>query len=184
MRMVSEYFKSDQFIFPNEDTTYMEVAELTKMVNENAKSPNKIFEKQDEDLKTYLTVQTKKLGLKNKESIELVDYVVNTVAPLVMDLKQYWNRARPYQYAYYFDMEFHPFNTISSHSPSYPSGHSLEVMCWKKEVDKINPSWSKKTEDVENTVNQSRMSLGVHFPSDISFAREICNYIHDNNLMS
>ena len=184
MRMVSEYFKSEQFIFPNEDTTYMEVAELTKMVNENAKSPKKVYLQQDKDLKSYLTKEGVRIGLSTNESKKLVDYVFNTTSPLILDLKQYWNRARPYQYAYKFDVDFHPFNTTSSNSPSYPSGHSLQTMCWKKLMDNINSSWFKKTENVENSVNQSRMSLGVHFASDISFSREICNYLYDNNLLS
>ena len=183
MEMVFEYFKSEEFMFPNEDASYMEIAELTPMVQEYERSPKKVYKEQDIDLRSYLTTQSQKMGLSKSEAIKLTDNYFDLISPLVLNLKQYWNRARPYQYAYYFDLDFHPFYTKSGNSPAYPSGHTLQAMSWKKAMDEINPSLSNKTQKIVDSVNQSRMSLGVHFPSDIAFSKEICTYLSDNNLL-
>tara|TARA_R110002012_G_scaffold260621_4_gene442350 strand:+ start:314 stop:970 length:657 start_codon:yes stop_codon:yes gene_type:complete len=183
MQRVSDYFKGHQFIFPNEDETYMEIMKLYKLVDENFSNPDKVFQAQDIDLNKYLLSASKNLGLSASESTSLIDNLHDTINPLILDLKRYWNRARPFQYAYYFDVDFNPMKTISGHSPSYPSGHTLYAACWKKVVDNKMPEASADTQNILDTVNQGRMSIGAHFPSDIAFSVEISEYLNDNRLL-
>ena len=51
---VSEYFKGQQFTFPNDDETYMELMKLYRLVDENYAQPDKVFQAQDIDLNRYL----------------------------------------------------------------------------------------------------------------------------------
>jgi hypothetical protein len=44
------------------------------------------------------------------------------------------------------------------------------------------PDKSAKLDEMENQVHQSRLSLGVHFPSDINFSIEIGEYLTMNKM--
>ena len=180
---VSEYFKGQQFTFPNDDETYMELMKLYRLVDENYAQPDKVFQAQDTDLNRYLLNESNNLGLSNTEARSIMDNLHNKINPLILDLKRYWNRARPFQYAYYFDVDFNPMKTTSGHSPSYPSGHTLYASCWKKVVDNKMPELVTETQNIVDTVNQGRMAIGAHFPSDISFSMEIAQYLNDNRLL-
>jgi len=181
MIKVSDYFQNEQFEYPTNEVTYNEIDELDNYVNKNYFKPNKEWEAQDKDLNSYLINKSKEFGLSQEESKNILINLSEKLSPLILELKKYWNRARPYQYAYLFDRDFSAFKTVSGNSPSYPSGHSLLVMCWENHLLNLYPNLKPKTNKIVLSVNMGRMSLGVHFPSDIEFSRVIANYIKSKN---
>ena len=90
-----------------------------------------------------------------------------------MKLKEYWNRARPYQYANLIEAPLFPIETISGHSPAYPSGHTLQGHVWARLISTVKPELKDWADSISIKVNLSRLALGVHFPSDIEFSKKI-----------
>ena len=182
MSTVADYFKDIRFDFPPNYVSYDELLELSSYLKENYYDPKTDWFIQDEDLNSYLIKKSKELGFSQKKSYNIIQDLTQELSSLILDLKRHWNRARPYQYAYFLSIEFSPFQSISSHTPSYPSGHSLLAMCWENKILSIKPELKSKTNKIVDSVNMGRMALGLHFPSDIEFSRTIANFIKSNNI--
>ena len=178
-------FTSEGYMFPNYMQSLAEVRNLKKLITYDIVSEeNHRHLAQDQDLFEYLKEATKQLGF-NKEVYEKVEPIlIRVVNPLALRLKEYWNRARPFQYAYEGEIDFQPLNTVSGNTPSYPSGHTMQVEAWAL-IMKLNyPDLSENFDLIANDVNQSRINMGVHFPSDIAFSKTIIEFLWSHNLIN
>ena len=127
------------------------------------------------------------------KSANEIDYLINnlnTSLPenhtyILMDikLKEYWNRARPYQYANLIEAPLYPMTTMSGHSPAYPSGHTLQGLIWAKLVSTVKPDLKGWADSISIKINLSRLALGVHFPSDIEFSKKIYEDLVSNKFI-
>tara|TARA_R110001592_G_scaffold62377_6_gene190892 strand:- start:6492 stop:7139 length:648 start_codon:yes stop_codon:yes gene_type:complete len=106
--------------------------------------------------------------------------LADTLRNLVIILKYKYNRPRPYQLAEYHNIELEEFETHTSKTPSYPSGHSLQAMgvvlianelYQDKELNKILLQMAYDVAD-------SRVAGGLHLPSDNGYSFEIARYIN------
>ena len=111
---------------------------------------------------------------------EYFQKLADTLRNLVIILKYKYNRPRPFQLADYHGVDIKEFETVTSNTPSYPSGHSLMSMgivlvaselYQDKELKKI---LIKMAHDVAD----SRIAGGLHFPSDNDYSFEIARYIN------
>ena len=181
---VAEYFMDSYYNFPSGNETYSEVNSLIKRMNSTLNEETiKLYESQDKNLWNYLRSMSNNMGITDKEYDNIEKFIVENIAPLIVSIKDYWNRARPYQYAYEFDLNLTPYTTYSGHSASYPSGHTLETEVWGYMASKIKPNKLSQINKVVNDVNEGRMNLGIHFPSDIEFSKEIFDYLKNNKLL-
>lgn len=182
---VVDHFTAYQFIYPNKNTSYKELGELNNRVRQAQNSPLlKEYKAQDADLWKYLEKISLDFGLTKLDYKEIKDFIQLEIAPIIISLKDFWNRARPYQYAYLLELNYHPYPTISGHSASYPSGHTIEAEVWGYLCKQLIPSKKSNIESVVNTINDSRLDLGVHFPSDIYFSKEVFDYLVKNNYLT
>ncbi len=92
--------------------------------------------------------------------------VANDINPLIFKLKQKYQRPRPYQLAQYYKLKLFPYNSKSASSPSYPSGHTLQAYCILNVIGTNNPKTYQFCKKMIDDIAQSRVSLGLHFPSD------------------
>ena len=109
---------------------------------------------------------------------EYGDYLENiqeTLGVLIMRLKQHYNRARPYQVAYYTNQNLHPFFTASGNTPAYPSGHAAQGRFLCKVIAHHYPEKGKDLLKLSHKIANSRIALGVHFPTDNKFGFEIAD---------
>ena len=181
-KSVANYFMADEFIFPDLDKTQNEVKILIGETDRQHKDMNEYISI-DKDAFGYFMSVGDKLGVNSRDSRNAIEFIKSNISPLVLDLKRYWNRARPYQYGYLLDLPIHPLNSASGvKTPCYPSGHSLQAITFNKLLSAKYPNKSKRLDEMENMVHQSRMALGVHFPSDINFSIEIGQYLTINNM--
>jgi hypothetical protein len=181
---VASYFTAFEFIYPNNNDSFREVISINhRLKNPKSKSIMDKYKSIDKDLWGFLKKSSLNIGMNEVDYIQIEKFIKKEIAPLVVSLKDYWNRARPYQYAFIFESDFHPHPTISGHSPSYPSGHTLESEVWGFLSKKILPKKTKEINSIVEQVNESRLELGVHFPSDIEFSQEVFNYIKVNKLL-
>ena len=180
----SSYFIIDEFtqiIYepPSLDKTENEVRDLLNNLN-----IDKLNKSIDKSLNSHLYDESVKLGFSKAFIYKYQEVTKHVLNPIIMNLKEYWNRARPYQYAYLFSIPLHPFDTHSGHSPSYPSGHTLQAECWGELAKNLYPEKNNQINKVVNKINLSRMELGVHFKSDIEFSKEICLFMLENKYLS
>lgn len=107
--------------------------------------------------------------------------VVADVLPLITKLKFFYQRPRPAQLAYYLKIPFFPHFSKYVSSPSYPSGHSVlagvltEVL--SGEYSAVFPGCYEVMRKFSGEVMESRLYMGVHYPSDNRFALHVAQQI-------
>ena len=170
---IYEKFTDSIHIFPDLYKTSLEVDYLINNLNENLNEDHDYI-LMDVDLKSYLEEASLNKGVK-KNDYDFIDKSMVRFEPLIIRLKEYWNRARPYQYANFIEAPLFPVNTFSGHSPAYPSGHTLQGHVWARLISTVNPELKDWAESIAVKINLSRLALGVHFPSDIDFSKKIYN---------
>ena len=128
----------------------------------------------DSHLGEYLNLVAKKAGMSQFQSLfNQVNKLYLT--SLVFQTKYYYNRLRPNQLAYYLGISLSSGDSRTGHTPSYPSGHTLQAHFFTKLIsDVMNTPW--EAEPVLE-VEASRMSMGVHFRSDNDFAIKMSEYL-------
>lgn len=115
-----------------------------------------------------------------KENIDVVDIVNNVIAdvlPVVCKLKFFYGRIRPNQLAYYHKLKLFPYESKTSESPSYPCE---KVVFGNIILSVLKEKYPEKEEDCNKfieTIQFSRVYLGLNYQSDIDFAIEIADYI-------
>lgn len=187
--------KEDLSFLMNSDDT------LTKIVEEFKGFPYPETKATKEEINTIIEVQKKAIGSKNWKSYlqfskdadeDLYDTVSNHLMKLGIDLepeilenfnaeiglvitslKKHYNRPRPYQVAYYTEQPLNPFETITGNSPAYPSGHACQGWFICLYLAKKYPEKKSGLETLAKMIENSRIILGVHFPSDNAFGRKI-----------
>ena len=178
-------FTSENYIFPDDATSIKEV-ELLKMKlrPKILLDSNHRFLAQDDDLFAYLKEANKQMGLNDEVYEKLEPVLLKVINPIVLHLKRYWNRARPYQYAFAYNKDFHPLSTISGNSPAYPSGHTMQAETWAYIMKDNYPELSERIDLIKEDISESRICMGVHFPSDIDFGKKIIEFLWTKNLIN
>ena len=108
--------------------------------------------------------------------------ILKESAKVVLNLKYYYNRPRPYQLAEFYgikDFEIHKLDTANT--PSYPSGHSAQGYLIGNILGNKNPNHFEEFINLGKFISESRLMARAHFPSDIRFGKKvgelIFNYI-------
>lgn len=162
-----------KYTFPKNSSkaTREELNELVDFVNTVKNEPEtlKRYQAYDSSLTKVLAqvIIEQKLGDKGAE---IVDKIIDDTVPLVMKLKFYFQRPRPYQLAEYYKLKLFPFYSKSAASPSYPSGHVLQSKLICHVLGNHFPDRFDYFESLALDVQYSRMYLGVHYPSDVDYS--------------
>ena len=182
---ISNYFKNEEFIFPDEEKTLSETSYLLDIQNKRNGNIPVDFKKIDTDLYNFMhNIAVSELKINSEDSNDILSYINKNINPLVLDIKNYWNRARPFQYAYLFQVPLHPYETkTGARTPSYPSGHSLQAYIYTEYLAELYPEKAKQLIDLRKLVDMSRVDLGIHFVSDVDFSHKIAEYLFAMNLV-
>ena len=109
--------------------------------------------------------------------IDTLDKINEDLASLILNLKYKYNRPRPKKYMETRGISF-PYDSVKdSGTPSYPSGHSAHAFFNALMISKKHPDHEMRLKNLAEMIAQSRIDLGVHFPSDVSFGKfvgEMC----------
>ena len=168
--------------YPNTQGTMEDIKEIIDTQKEFMfKKKNwekyKVFMKDcDSDIHSVFKKKFTQLGIRTDDKFMNWLYKIQTdLGGLVMQLKVYYNRPRPYQVAYYTEQDLNPFATKSGNSPAYPSGHCLQARFLMKCVAYKYPQFAKKLKRFADDIAMTRVVLGVHYPSDNAFSRKIAD---------
>lgn len=163
--------------FPENDSVdaLSELQELSKAVmGVNSTTLTECL-KIDRDLVGYIYER-----LDERVNKKLIKNLVGILAPSVVKLKKHYQRPRPFQLAYHLNVPLFPFSTQSAHSPSYPSGHTAQTRYACNMLATLYPHLKETLEQIQETVANSRIQLGVHFPSDNELAFDFADDCYDD----
>jgi acid phosphatase (class A) len=160
---------SDRLQFPlnNSATTRQELNDIASKIKTISNQENvehfARYKRYDRSLlQSIMSVfQTKGLDVE-----EIVMGVNQDIAPTIMKLKQKYQRPRPYQLAQQYKLKLFPFDTLSGHSPSYPSGHTVQAFCILNIIANKHPESYDFCKKFIDDIANSRVYLGIHYPSD------------------
>lgn len=127
----------------------------------------KKFMTYDRFLSKYFADGMIKAGEDAELVTELVKGVVEDTKPLLIKLKFHFQRPRPYQLAQYYKLKLFPFQSITSDSPSFPSGHAFQAKLITEVLGNRFPKSYAFMQDAFLDVSHSRVFMGLHYQSDI-----------------
>lgn len=145
------------------------LTELSNATDLESKMP--LFRKIDEDLWGFLRGVFNRIGIEWKD--EACEYLISQISPLTARLKSQYNRPRPYQVAFYREVDLYPFASCTAGSASYPSGHTLNSGYFLEVFASIFEGAESKLKKTWGVIAKSREALGLHYPSDNKFSAEI-----------
>lgn len=101
----------------------------------------------------------------------LIDDIVTDVLPLSTKFKYEFNRPRPGQLAFYYQLKLMPyFSNFAHSSPSYPSGHVLICDVIARVLSVYYPQAAASLQQGVDELAYSRVALGSHYPTDNEFS--------------
>ena len=181
---IANYFMDKPY--PNNDGTYA-AKELKDIRKDMEKlQHDKVVElsiKFDEDL-THMFIDTaQKCGVANP--VGFITELYEDINPIIMKLKFFYNRIRPYQLANIYKFPLNPMPTVSSQSPSYPSGHTVQSRVFADILSFRYPDQQDMLMKFADKCSKSRCILGVHFPSDEVFGKQLAaGIVKDDNFQN
>jgi len=134
----------------------------------------------DFNVKEVLEREYGKMGINYSKLESKIDKIMYDMGALVMQLKVFYNRPRAYQVAYYTKQDFNPLATISGNSPAYPSGHSTQSWLMGFFVSGLFPDKQRQVMRLASDIADTRLALGVHYPSDQEFGKFIAQKCYND----
>ena len=167
---------------PNEKQTLQELEQLKKiMANATQEMLRFAIHAEVDETETYQRFirNVLKINLPNDFTTSIFDQT----DPIVMYLKKHYNRARPEQFANAYNIPFQVEITHTALHPAYPSGHAFDSFIMEHVMKRLAPSKAKEIEEFTEQMRESRIYVGLHYPSDNQISKVLANEIIKSNLL-
>ena len=154
--------------------TFQEIDLIQKAVNDDKQSDffNEIADKKPMMVfKSYANLHDLQFDEKYFKAM------LKELKSIIVSLKDRYDRPRPYQVARAYGIEIPIADIDSSKTPAYPSGHALQAAVIAGLLSSQNPDHEEALRNVADRVGLSGMQIGVHFPSDLSYGKELATLI-------
>ena len=152
-------FKSQSPPSDNSFDTMMEIKELNRI------PLNKKFVKEKDDITGYFKKVAERSGIDFYPEL-IADELIEESAPLIMELKNHYDRPRPKVLAKKLGIDIEDIEMDSMKTASYPSGHSAQgVLIGKVLGDKYPKAKSAFAKTAKN-ISYSRQVARAHYKSD------------------
>ena len=174
------FLKLKEDFFPPNDSELVkdELNEIVDYINSISDEENKAFltryKAYDRSLIQVITTTFKQRGI---DVENLCIDIIKDIRNLIYKLKYFYQRPRPYQLAQYYKLKLFPYNSFSSSTPSYPSGHTLEACVILNVISDKFPNEYQFCREMIDDVAYSRLYLGLHYQTDNDFAKEVAKEI-------
>jgi hypothetical protein len=99
--------------------------------------------------------------------------IQDDINPLIAKLKVHFNRPRPYQLANYYQLKLFPFESYTSDSACFPSGHTTQAYVMLNVIGSMHPIHFKYCKNIIEDISESRKHLGLHYQSDNDFSFQV-----------
>ena len=104
---------------------------------------------------------------------ELVNDILKSSGGIILDLKNKFNRPRPFQLAKHYNINLGGITLDSMKTPSYPSGHSAQGILIGKILQTKLPITTDAFLEAGRRISFSRNMGRAHFPSDSRLGEEL-----------
>jgi len=110
---------------------------------------------------------------------EIAEELAADALKVSMYLKYKYMRPRPYQIAPYYSNSIQSRDTDAESTPSYPSGHSMMGYALARFYAQAYPQHAEDFNRLGDKVGLSRIQAGVHYPSDVEYAKMLVERMID-----
>ena len=148
-------------------------------INELKKIPlNKKFVKDNDNIEAAFAKTAKDNNVEDYDKNIAASFIKKS-APIILDLKKYHNRKRPYE----LDKKLNAIVLKSMQTPSYPSGHSVQGTGIAKLLADKYPKAKSAFLTTGKNISYSRRVARAHYKSDSKMGDELGNsmYKHIKN---
>lgn len=170
--------------YPDNNSQYVIDEINTLIAKTNSVSENKevqdAFKIYDIGLEKYISDTLSIAGIDSDEILRILMEIRNDIMPLVIKLKYHYQRIRPNQLACMLKMPLYVYKSLSADTPAYPSAHTLQSKLYCEVLGNRYPEYYKKLQDLAQNISDSRLYMGVHYPSDCEFALYISETVINN----
>lgn len=163
------------------ETTLKELALISKSTKDRSEKDIELIHNIDQNLDEPFILLLQQYGLKYPQSY--IDLFNDIIYPILLNTKRLWNRPRPQQLAKIYNIDMFTILTDTTHTASYPSGHTvysnLVALILKDTYPQIA---TKKLDNIVLETARARILQGVHYPTDnkasIIFSQYIFNKLN------
>jgi len=150
--------------FNDSETTKNELMYVSWLTKNRSAQEKRLVELVDDEPKAlyYETLSDLNLEFPHK----IFDKSWKILNPIIKNLKNRFNRPRPYQLAEYYDVDIDVIETKTHHTPAYPSGHTAYAALAAYILAAKYPEHSSQFFYQVSIAGMARMLQGVHYPSD------------------
>jgi hypothetical protein len=176
-----------EFPFPSNscEATQDEIRELMQLQNSpDQKNTNLVLKYHDYDTNFEEFFKKFCRDTIGENMDELIDNLMEDSKTIIMKLKYFYNRPRPFQLAYYYKAKLVPYTSKTDNSPSYPSGHAFQSHLLSEVIGSKHPMFYQDLKNLAHDVTLSRMFLGLHFASDCEFSIICVNRLIQDKLFT
>ena len=148
-------------------------------INELKKIPlKKAFVKKNDDIEAAFKKTAEDNNIKDYDK-NIAAKLIKDSAPVILELKKYHNRPRPYE----LDKNLKHFKMKSMETSSYPSGHSVQGILVAKVLGDKHPKAKSAFAKTGKNISYSRRVARAHYKSDSKVGEELGNsmYKHIKN---
>ena len=132
---------------------------------------NEVLVKEGDDVKGAFREYPKKY----------VKELVKDSGKIIYELKYKYNRPRPAQVAKFLQLEDFDTTTLDSmHTPSYPSGHSVQGIFVGRALGKMFKEHKDELFEIGKMISKSRLMARAHYPSDSKFGEQVGEILFQN----
>ena len=139
---------------------------------------NKKFVKDNDNIESAFAKTAKDNNVKDYDKSIAANFIKKS-APIILDLKKYHNRKRPYE----LDSSLKAIVLKSMQTPSYPSGHSAQGTGIAKLLADKYPKVKSAFLKTGENISYSRSVARAHYKSDTKMGEQLGNsmYKHIKN---
>lgn len=112
-----------------------------------------------------------------------VNSIIDQIDPVIFYFKKYFNRSRPEQFAKKINMPFQYGISAEIKHPAYPSGHALDSYIMEHVMTQLRPDMISQISDFCKNMRESRLDVGLHYPSDNVISKIIAKEIINSGLL-
>tara|TARA_R110001583_G_scaffold3173_2_gene20776 strand:- start:35009 stop:41008 length:6000 start_codon:yes stop_codon:yes gene_type:complete len=111
--------------------------------------------------------------------IDQINQILPGVRAIILKLKYYYNRPRPWQIANVRGLKLDSETLQSSSTPSYPSGHAAQGKFIGRLLADMYPEYAEELTQIGEEIAFSRNMAKIHYPSDSEFGKLLGDEMYD-----
>jgi acid phosphatase (class A) len=158
--------------------TKKELLYLSNLTNRRTKEDEQIVYNIDSQPEYYILEIIKTYNLQDYS--DKIREFYNIIKPILLNIKSLFSRPRPYQLAEYFGISINTIDTLTHHTGSYPSGHTVYSYLYYRILSYYYPEHRERLKIAAQKTMLGRELQGVHYPSDNNASIILANVLFNN----